>query len=514
MRRLDISKYQFHITYRYPCGTRELSLELKIILFFIKSKEETEMTVEGKRDVDLLVIGAGSGGYVAAIRAAQLGKKVVLVDKAELGGVCLNRGCIPSKALISASERVKHIKHANTMGIKVSGEVDVEMPEVVKWKDSIVNKLTNGVQTLLKGNGVEVISGEAYLSEPYVAKIKIGNKEQVFSYKDLILAIGSLPTELKSMPIDRKRIISSTEALTLQEVPKHLVVVGGGYIGLELGTAYSKFGAKVTILEGSDTILPGTDPMLTSVVKRHLKEHGITVKTDALVQGGENTGDEVNIEVQVNGKKEIIKGDYCLVSIGRKPNTRKVGLENIGVELDQRGFIKINDKCQTNVEHVYAIGDCAGGYLLAHKASYEGKIAAEVISGLKSVIDFQAMPFVIFSDPEVAYTGLTEKEAKEKGYETVSSRFPFQANGRALSVSDADGYVKVVAEKKSNRVLGVQMVGPDVSSLIAEAVFAIECGATAEDLSLTIHAHPTLPEPLMEAAEGVMGHAIHILNKI
>lgn len=465
------------------------------------------------KDVDLLVIGAGSGGYVAAIRAAQLGKKVVLVDKAELGGVCLNRGCIPSKALISASERVKHIQHASAMGIKVSGEVQVDMPEVVKWKDGIVNKLTSGVKTLLKGNGVEVISGEAYLTKPYTAKIKMNNEEQVYSYKDLILAIGSLPFELKSMPFDKKRIISSTEALVLQEVPKHLVVVGGGYIGLELGTAYAKFGSKVTILEGSNTILPGTDPMLTNVVKRHLKELGITVVTNALVQGGENTGNEVKVRVQVDGKDEVVNGDYCLVSIGRKPNTGKIGLENVGVELDERGFIKINDKCQTNVEHVYAIGDCAGGYLLAHKASYEGKVAAEVISGQNSVIDFQAMPFVIFSDPEVAYTGLTEKEAKEQGYETVSSRFPFQANGRALSVSDADGFVQVVAEKKTNRVLGVQMVGPEVSSLIAEAVFAIESGATAEDLSLTIHAHPTLPEPLMEAAEGITGLAIHMLNK-
>lgn len=253
------------------------------------------------------------------------------MDKAELGGVCLNRGCIPSNALISASERVKHIKHASEMGIKVSGEIKVDMPEVVKWKDGIVNKLTNGVRTLLKGNGVEVISGEAYLTESHTAKVRIDNEEHVYSYKDLILAIGSLPTELKSMPFDKKRIISSTEALMLQEVPKHLVVVGGGYIGLELGAAYAKFGAKVTILEGSDTILPGTDPLLTNVVKRHLKELDITVITNAFVQGGENTGDEVNVHVQLNGKEEIFKGDYCLVSIGRKPNTAKVGLDNIGV---------------------------------------------------------------------------------------------------------------------------------------------------------------------------------------
>lgn len=471
------------------------------------------MNFDVKKEVDLLVIGAGSGGYVAAIRAAQLGKKVVLVDKAELGGVCLNRGCIPSKALISASERVKHIQNAHTMGIKVPGQIEIDMPEVVKWKDGIVNKLTNGVRTLLKGNGVEVIQGEAYITDSKTVVVKTEKEEQLYSYNDLILAIGSLPIELKSMPFDKKRIISSTQALMLQEVPKHLIVVGGGYIGLELGTAYAKFGAKVTILEGTDTILPGTDPLLTNVVKKHLKQMGVTVMTNALVQGGENTGEEVQVRVQIDGKEEKITGDYCLVSIGRKPNTGKIGLENIGVELDQRGFIKINDKCQTNIENVYAIGDCAGGHLLAHKASYEGKVAAEVIAGKKSAIDFQAMPFVIFSDPEVAYTGLTEKEAKEQGFETISSRFPFQANGRALSVSDADGFVQIVAEKNSKRVLGVQMAGPEVSSLIAEAVFAIEAGATAEDLSLTIHAHPTLSEPLMEAAEGVLGHAIHMLNK-
>lgn len=327
------------------------------------------MTDGEKRELDLLVIGAGSGGYVAAIRAAQLGKKVVVVDKAELGGVCLNRGCIPSKALISASERVKHIQHAGSMGIKIPGEVEVDMPEVVKWKDGIVNKLTSGISTLLKGNGVEVISGEAYLTEPNTVRIKTDAGEQTYSYSDLILAIGSLPTELKSLPFDQKRILSSTEALTLQEVPDHLVVVGGGYIGLELGTAYAKFGAEVTILEGSDTILSGIDPMLTNVVKRHLKELGVNVITDALVQGGENTGEEVNVRFQVNGKEESIQGDYCLVSIGRKSNTGKIGLDNIGVELDQRGFIKINNQCQTNIDHVYAIGDCAGGHLLAHKAS-------------------------------------------------------------------------------------------------------------------------------------------------
>jgi dihydrolipoamide dehydrogenase len=290
-------------------------------------------------------------------------------------------------------------------------------------------------------------------------------------------------------------------------------VVGGGYIGLELGTAYAKLGAKVTILEGTHSLLPGTDPSLTQMVMRKLKKLGVAVVTKAMVQGGENTGEQVTVHAIVDGEAKSFSADYCLIAVGRKPNIDEWGLETIGLELDERGFIQIDDRCRTHVEHIYAIGDCAGGALLAHKASYEGKVAAEAMCGLSSVIDYQALPFVIFSDPEIAYTGLTEEQAKAKGYDPMVSRFAFAANGRALSMNDSDGFLQVVADRSSKRLLGVQIVGPEASSLIAEAVLAIEMGANAEDLALTIHAHPTLPEALMEAAEGILGSAIHMMKK-
>ena len=465
------------------------------------------------QEVDVLVIGAGPGGYVAAIRAAQLGRKVTIVDKDALGGVCLNRGCIPSKALISAAERFLAVKEAEQMGIEVSGDVNVNMPELMKWKDGVVKKLTGGVESLLKGNQVEVISGEAYFNGTDSVRVVTDDSSQTYKFNDVIIATGSRPAELKILPFDGKRILSSTEALRLQEVPERLVVVGGGYIGLELGTAYAKLGADVTILEGTKSLLPGTDPALTQMVTRRLKKLGVKVVTEAMVQGGENKGEEVEITATVKGEEKTFTADYCLVAVGRTPNTDELGLEYAQVELDERGFIKIDNQCRTNVEHIYAIGDCAGGALLAHKASYEGKVAAEVIAGENSVIDYQAMPFVVFSDPEIAYTGLTEEEAKEQGYDPVVSRFAFQANGRALSMNDTNGFAKVVADSETKQVLGVQIVGPEASTLIGEAVFAVEMGANAEDIALTIHAHPTLTETIMEAAEGVLGHAIHMVNR-
>ncbi|MGX9707624.1 dihydrolipoamide dehydrogenase [Laceyella tengchongensis] len=465
------------------------------------------------QEVDVLVIGSGPGGYVAAIRAAQLGRSVAIVDKDTVGGVCLNRGCIPSKAIISASERYMGIKEAGEMGIEVSGDVNVNMPKLIEWKNGVVKKLTGGVNSLLKGNGVEIISGEAYFSGPNSLRVVSEDASQTYKFNDVIIATGSRPAELKILPFDGKRILSSTEALNLQEVPKRFIVVGGGYIGLELGTAYAKLGAEVTILEGTKSLLPGTDEALTKMVTRKLKKLGVTVITEAMVQGGENTGDEVVVRATVNGEEKTFSADYCLVAVGRKPNTDELGLEFAGVETDERGFIKIDKQCRTNVEHIYAIGDCAGGALLAHKASYEAKIAAEVMCGMNSVIDYQAMPFVIFSDPEIAYTGLTEAQAKEEGYDPVVSRFAFAANGRALSMNHADGFVQIVADKETKQVLGVQIVGPEASTLIGEAVFAVEMGANAEDIALTIHAHPTLPETIMEAAEGVLGHAIHMVNK-
>jgi dihydrolipoamide dehydrogenase len=429
-----------------------------------------------------------------------------------VGGVCLNRGCIPSKAIISAAERAVAVREAGEMGIEVSGDVTVNMPKLIEWKNGVVKKLTGGVKTLLKGNGVEVIQGEAYFSGPNSVRVTTENSAQTYTFNDVIIATGSRPAELRVLPFDGKRILSSTEALNLQEVPERLIVVGGGYIGLELGTAFAKLGAKVTILEGTSSLLPGTDPALTKMVTRKLKKLGVEVYTNAMVEGGENTGDEVVVRATVKDGEKAFTADYALVAVGRKPNTDELGLQFAGVETDERGFIKIDAQCRTNVDHIYAIGDCAGGALLAHKASYEAKVAAEAMCGQNSVIDWQAMPFVIFSDPEIAYTGLSEEQAKEQGYDPVVSRFAFQANGRALSMNHAD-VVQVVADRETKRVLGVQIVGPEASSLISEAVFAVEMGANAEDLALTIHAHPTLPEVLMEAAEGILGHAIHMVNK-
>ncbi|RAL21880.1 dihydrolipoyl dehydrogenase [Thermoflavimicrobium daqui] len=465
------------------------------------------------KEVDVLVVGAGPGGYVAAIRAAQLGRSVAIVDKDELGGVCLNRGCIPSKAIISAADRYEHMKDSAHMGLELNGEVNINMPQLISWKDSVVKKLTSGVKSLLKGNKIEIISGEVYFSHPNTVRVSTENASQTYQFNDCIIATGARPAELPILPFDGKRVLSSTEALNLQEVPKRLIVVGGGYIGLELGTAFAKLGTQVTILEGTKSLLPGTDAALTRMVTRKLKKLGVTVVTDALVQGGEVNGDEVTVNAEVKGEVKSFTGDYCLVSVGRKPNTNDIGLEDIGIELDERGFIKIDNQCRTNMEHIYAIGDCAGGALLAHKASYEGKVAAEAMCGHNSVIDYQAMPYVIFSDPEIAYTGLTEAEAKEEGYTPVVSRFAFGANGRALSLGNADGYAQIVADQETKRILGAQIVGPEASSLISEIVLAIEMGANAEDIALTIHAHPTLPETIMEAAEGVLGHAIHMVNK-
>lgn len=464
-------------------------------------------------EVDVLVVGGGPGGYVAAIRAAQLGRKVTLVDKSELGGVCLNRGCIPSKALITAADRVLQLKDSAHMGIRVDGEITVDLPEMMNWKDGVVKKLTKGVATLLKGNKVEVIKGEAYFSGTDTVRIATEKDSQTYRFKDCIIATGSRPVELPSLPFDGERILSSTEILSLREIPKRLLVVGGGYIGLELGTAYRKLGSEVTILEGTNSLLPGVEPSLVRMVVRKLKKLGVTVVTGAMVQGGERSENEVRITAQVKGEEKTFSADVVLVAVGRKPNTNELGLEQVGVQLDERGFIKVDQQMRTSVPHIYAIGDVAGGALLAHKASYEGKVAAEAIAGRPSKVDVRAMPFVIFSDPEIAYTGLTEKEAKEKGYDPVVSRFAFQANGRALTMDAADGFVQVVADKESKQILGVQIVGPEASTLISEAVLAIEMGANSEDLSLSIHPHPTLPETLMEAAEGVLGHAIHMVNK-
>lgn len=462
-------------------------------------------------EVDVLVIGAGPGGYVAAIRAAQLGKSVVVVDKDELGGVCLNRGCIPSKALITAAAQYESMQNASQMGIAAEN-VSVDFSKVQKWKDEITSRLTGGVASLLKGNNAQVVKGEALFVNEREVRVIDGYNVDRYRFNHCIIATGSRPIELKPFPFGG-RILSSTEALELKEIPKSLIVIGGGYIGIELGQTFAKFGSKVTVLEGTDTILPGFESEMSRWVSRNLRKLNVDVVTEAMAQKAEQTETDVTVTYTVQGEEKSVTADYVLVTVGRRPNTDELGLEAINMEMDERGFIKVDHQCKTSVDNIYAIGDIVHGPALAHKASYEGKVAAEAIAGHPSAVDYQAIPAVVFSDPELASVGLTETEAKEKGYDVVVGRFPYAANGRALTMNAADGFVKLIGDQQTGLVIGGQIVGPEASNLIAEIGLAIEMGATLEDIALTIHAHPTLGEIAMEAAEGALGRAIHQINK-
>ncbi|MBY6036254.1 dihydrolipoyl dehydrogenase [Fictibacillus nanhaiensis] len=462
-------------------------------------------------ELDTLVIGSGPGGYVAAIRAAQLGQKVAIAEKAEMGGVCLNVGCIPSKALINAGHRVEHANHSEDMGITVDN-VTVDFSKVQDWKAGIVKKLTGGVEGLLKGNKVEIIRGEAYFVNENTVRIMDEKNSQTYTFKNAIIATGSRPIEIPGFKWS-DRIISSTGALALTEVPKKMVVIGGGYIGMELGTAYANFGTEVTILEGSKQILPGFEKQMSQVVSKRLKKKGnVEVFTEAMAKGVEETKDGVTVTAEIKGESKTFEADYVLVTVGRRPNTEELGLEQVGVEMSERGLIKINKKAQTNISGIYAIGDIVEGPALAHKASYEGKIAAEVISGHASEIDYMAIPAVVFTDPELATVGHDEKSAKEAGFEVAVSKFPFAANGRALSMNETDGFMKLITRKEDGLVLGAQIAGGNASDMIAELGLAIEAGMTAEDIAMTIHAHPTFGEIAMEAAEVAIGLPVHIVK--
>jgi dihydrolipoamide dehydrogenase len=460
---------------------------------------------------DVLVVGAGIGGYVAAIRAAQLGKDVTLVEKAALGGTCLNIGCIPSKALIYASYLYEKVKQLSEMGIEVR-EATVQMAKMQAWKEGVVKKLTSGVEQLCNGNGVQVIRGKATFQSMKKALVESEHGTQAVEFKDCIIATGSVPMTIPGFEPDDNLVIDSTGALALQEIPKVLVVIGGGYIGLELGMVYAKLGSKVTVVEMLDRLLPGTDPELTRLVARKARTLGIetflTTKAKDIKRNA--NGGELTI-ITPEGEKKF-PADKILVSIGRKPNTQDLGLEKLGIQTDAKGFIPVDEYMRTSNPRVYAIGDIVGNPMLAHKASHEGLVAAEVICGLPSAADFRTIPAVIFTDPEIAYAGWSEEEAKQHGYKPIIGKFPFAALGRAISMSETEGFVKIIADEATKVVLGVHIVGPEASNLISEAALAIEMGATLEDLALTVHPHPTLPESLMEAAEATLGKAIHILN--
>lgn len=460
-------------------------------------------------ETDTIVIGAGPGGYVAAIRAAQLGQKVTIVEKGNLGGVCLNVGCIPSKALLNVSHRFEQVQHGADLGITAEN-VSLDFDKVQSFKGSVVSKLTGGVESLLKGNKVEIVRGEAYFVDEHSLRVMDDKSAQTYNFKNAIVATGSRPIQIPNFEFGG-RILDSTGALNLQEVPKKLVVVGGGYIGSELGTAYANFGTEVTILEGAKEILGGFEKQMVAPVKKEMKAKGMIIETEALAKSAEETDNGVKVTYEVKGEEKTIEADYVLVTVGRRPNTDELGLEEVGVKLTDRGLVEVDKQSRTSVDSIYAIGDIVPGLPLAHKASYEAKVAAEAIAGQNSEVDYIGMPAVCFTEPELAQVGYTEAQAKEEGLDIKASKFPYQANGRALSLNDTNGFVKLVTLKEDDTLIGAQVVGTNASDVIAELGLAIEAGMNAEDIALTVHAHPTLGEMSMEAAEKALGLPIHTM---
>ncbi|MCJ0913517.1 MULTISPECIES: dihydrolipoyl dehydrogenase [Mammaliicoccus] len=460
-------------------------------------------------ETDTIVIGAGPGGYVAAIRAAQLGQKVTIVEKGELGGVCLNVGCIPSKALLSASHRFHNAQHSEDMGV-VAEKVALNFEKVQEFKNGVVKKLTGGVAGLMKGNKIDVVNGEAYFVDENNLKVMTEKASQTYTFKNAIIATGSRPIEIPNFKFG-KRVIDSTGALSLQEVPKKLVVVGGGYIGSELGTAYANFGSEVTILEGAKDILGGFEKQMTQIVKKGLKAKGVEIVTEAMAKSAEETDNGVKVTYEAGGETKEIDSDYVLVTVGRRPNTDELGLEELGLKMSDRGLVEVDEQSRTSISNIYAIGDIVAGPPLAHKASYEAKVAAEAIAGEKSAVDYLGIPAVCFTEPELATVGYTEASAKEEGLEIKAAKFPFAANGRALALNETAGFVKLITLKENGLLIGAQVAGTGASDIIAELGLAIETGMTAEDVSLTIHAHPTLGEISMEAAEVALGTPIHTM---
>jgi dihydrolipoyl dehydrogenase len=462
-------------------------------------------------EADVAIVGGGPGGYVCGIRAAQLGLKTVVIESDRLGGECVNYGCIPSKSLITVSKLLDKVKEAEKYGLRSSG-VYVDFAQMQKWKSEVISRLVGGVELLLRGYHATVVSGEAeVVAKDRVMVNTLKGREEV-SCKNLVIATGTRSSSLPGLEFDGDLVIGSKEGLDLTSAPNRLLIVGGGAIGLEFASMFQKLGSAITVVEIMDQLLPGSDPDVVRLVHRKLEARGAKVYLKSKVLRINKKGSEAEVEVETPEGKVTVIADKVLVSVGRKPRTEKMNLQKIGVQTDPRGYILTDNKMQTNVPGVYAIGDVRGPPLLAHKASKEGVVAAECIAGFQSAADWKVIPDAVFCDPEVASVGLTEAKATDAGYKVKRSRFQFAALGRALAAGEPEGFVKVVSSEEDGLVLGVQIVGPDASNLISELALAIEMGATVEDIALTIHPHPTLPEAIMEAAESAAGRPIHQLK--
>src|SRR4051812_16016243 len=462
---------------------------------------------------EIVVVGAGPGGYAAAFYAADLGKKVIIIEKDErLGGVCLNRGCIPSKALLNAAHTITSARESEHRGIVFTSPT-VDPAKLRSWKDSVIAKLSGGISQLAKMRGVQVMHGRGYFEDSQTLRVESEQGQQFVTYEHAIIAVGSKSAMPKAFDLGNPRIMTSREALEVEDIPENLLVVGGGYIGMELGTVYATLGSKVVMVEALDTILAGADPDLARPVMKYAKRAFKEVRLNAKVSKMATSGKQIKVEFDVNGTKTEELYDRVLVAVGRTPNSADLGLENTRATLDDKGFIKVNEQQQTDDPAIYAIGDIVGGVMLAHKASKEARIAVEVITGENSAFSGVTIPAVVFTDPEVAWCGLTEAEAKTRGIQVQVSKFPWAASGRALTFDRPDGLTKLIIEPDTERILGVGIVGHGAGELIAEGVLAVEMGATVKDLALTVHPHPTLSETLMEAAEAFYGHATHIMVK-
>jgi dihydrolipoamide dehydrogenase len=459
-------------------------------------------------ETELLVIGGGPGGYVAAFRAADLGVETTLVERdPRLGGVCLREGCIPSKALLHVAHLITHAAEAKDFGVTFT-KPKIDVDKVRAWKESVVERLCGGVKTLASHRNVRVVQGRALFEDSRTVRVEDSEVPRI-KFKHAIVATGSLPQRLPESVMPADCCIDSTGAVALEDIPKTLLVVGGGYIGLELGQAYAGLGSKVTVVEMLEQILPGTDADLVRPLATRLKKQFAAIHTSAKLEQAKKAKDGVHVTFTKGGEKHEETFERVLVSVGRKPNSADLGLENTKVKLDDRGFIEVDEQRRTADQRIFAIGDIAGDPMLAHKASREGIVAAEVVAGQSSVFEPQAVPAVVYTSPEVAWCGVTEAEAKERGLEIKVGKFPWGASGRALTMGRPEGVTKIIADAKTRRVLGAGIAGERAGDLIAEAVLAIEMGAEADDMAMTIHPHPDTSETLMEAAESVFGKAIH-----